>query len=127
MFIGPTLTDLGSSDIRAAAVNLYDGSGNLITTLSGTPPATATLSTVAASVTSVTVLAANANRKKAYIVNNSTSKLWLAFAATASKTAFTVTLAANAEFETDLQGYTGIITGLWNVATGNAQVTEVTP
>lgn len=114
----------------AAAVNIQDG-GNSITvdgTLATTFPSssTATLSNVSASASSVTLLASNANRKMATFFNDSTSTLSLKFGATASATSFTVNLIASAYYELPLPVYTGIIDGIWTVATGAVRVTELT-
>ena len=89
------------------------------------PSPAATLTTVPASATSVTVLAANVNRTGASIFNASSKTLFLAAAASATSTAFTVQIAANGYFEVPF-GYTGILSGLWAAANGNAMVTEYT-
>lgn len=94
-----------------------------VTTIQATP--TATLSNVAGSASSVTVLASNTARKGAIIVNDSTALLYLKFGTTASTTSYTVLLAASAYYEVPF-GYTGILTGIWVSATGNARVTEIT-
>lgn len=88
---------------------------------------TAVLANVAASATSVTVLAANANRLGAIIVNDSTASCYLKYGSTASTTSYTRLLPPGAEYE--LPGdviYTGIITGIWTSATGTARTTELT-
>ena len=102
-------------------------------TVTSTPTksATATLSNVAASVTSVTILASNANRLGATIYNDSSSLLYLKFGSTASSTSFTVPMLGNstagaAAYYEVPANYTGIITGIWVSATGNARVTELT-
>jgi hypothetical protein len=87
--------------------------------------ATAGTTQPAASITSVTVLGSNANRKGACIFNDSTSAAYICFGATASATVFTVKLAASAYYEVPF-GYTGLITGVWVTANGNARVTEIT-
>ena len=108
-----------------ADVALVDSSGNQITTLAGTPPSTATLTQVPAASTSTVILAANPLRKGVIITNNSSKTLTLAFAATASSTAFTFILAGNGVYNGPLSGYTGVISGIWNGTSGNAQVTEL--
>lgn len=114
----------------ASAVNIQDG-GNSIT-VDGTvstnqiTSGTSTLSNISASASSVTVLAANANRKMAMFFNDSTSTLSLKFGATASATSFTVQLIANAYYELPTPVYTGILDGIWTVATGTVRVTELT-
>lgn len=87
---------------------------------------TATLSNVSASASSVTVLAANTSRKRAVIHNDSTAKVRLKFGSTASASSFTYALNAYETYETPTSGlYTGIITGIWDSATGTARVTEM--
>jgi hypothetical protein len=86
---------------------------------------TATLANVAGSATSVTLLAANNNRKGAQIYNDSTAVLYVKFGSTASTTSFTVLMVASAYYEVPA-GYVGIITGVWASATGSARVTEET-
>lgn len=86
---------------------------------------TATLSNVASSATSVTILAANTARKGAQIYNDSTQILYVKFGTTASTSSFTVPLAAATYYELPA-GYTGRIDGIWASANGNARVTEET-
>ncbi len=88
---------------------------------------TPTLSSVASSATNVAILAANANRRGAIIVNDSTSILYLKFGATASTTSYSVKLNAGETYKIDAQLlYTGLIHGIWSSANGNAYVTELT-
>lgn len=86
---------------------------------------TATLANVAGSASSVTLIAANADRLGATIFNDSTSALYVKFGSTASATSFVVKMQANDYYEIP-NGYTGIITGIWDTATGNARTTELT-
>lgn len=86
--------------------------------------ATPTQSSVAASATNVTLLAANANRLGATIYNDSSVNLFLKLGATASSTSFTCKIAAAGYYEIPF-AYTGIIDGLWDSATGNARITEL--
>jgi len=87
--------------------------------------ATGTVTSVASSITNVTILASNASRKGARITNDGNKKLYLKCAATASTTSFTKLLLANEDWFVDA-GYTGIIDGIWDVANGSARVTEYT-
>lgn len=88
--------------------------------------ATASLSSVAASASNVTILAANASRKRIIIHNDSTAKLRLKFGATASSTSFTIALNAYETYESPINVvYTGVIDGIWDAATGAARVTEM--
>lgn len=88
-------------------------------------PTAGTQSSVAASASSVTILAANAARKGATIYNDSSVVLYLLLTTgTASATAFTIKLAADESFVLGNGDYTGIIKGIWASATGSARVTE---
>jgi hypothetical protein len=91
-----------------------------------TRSATGTASTVASSATSVTILAANANRLGASVFNDSTQVLYLLLgSATASATVYSVQLLPGAYYEVPAN-YTGQLTGIWAAANGNARVTELT-
>ncbi|MEH2250067.1 hypothetical protein [Nostoc sp.] len=85
---------------------------------------TATPTTVPASTTSETILAANSNRKGATIWNESTATLYLEFGAAAAANAFIVKLNPKGYYEVPFH-YTGVISGLWSAANGNALVREL--
>lgn len=104
---------------------LTDANGRLEVNTQITPAGTGTTSSVPANVANVTILAANANRLGATIVNDGNANLYLKMGATASLTDFTVKVPANGYYEVPFN-YTGIIDGIWNVANGNARVTEFT-
>lgn len=87
--------------------------------------ATATLTNVVGSATSVTLLPAANARTFAAVYNDSTAILYVKLGTTASATSFTVPLAASAYYEIP-GGYTGRVDGVWVSATGNARVTELT-
>lgn len=84
----------------------------------------ATVSSVAGSVTSVTLLASNKRRKGATVTNDSSSYLYLKFGSTASTTSYTVLMAPYAYYEVPFE-YNGEISGIWVSATGSARLTEV--
>lgn len=90
--------------------------------------ATATLSNVASSASSVTILASNASRKGAMVYNDSTQVLYLKMGATASSSSYTVLIPAAGYYELPAAQYlyTGILDGIWASANGNARVTELT-
>lgn len=88
-------------------------------------PPTSTTSNVASSITSVTLLAANAARRGAMIHNDSASVLYAKLGSAASATSFTVKLLAGDFYELPIVCYSGIITGIWVSADGAARVTEI--
>lgn len=87
-----------------------------------------TVSSVAVSTTSATVLAANGDRKYAIIHNASGGTLSLRFgsdAATTSAGGFTVNVSDGSAYE--VTGvYKGAITGILDAGSGNVSVTEIT-
>jgi hypothetical protein len=87
---------------------------------------TGTESNVASSATDITILASNASRVGATIYNDSTAVLYVLLSnATSTTSLFTVKVASGGYYEVPF-GYTGIVTGFWASATGNARVTEMT-
>jgi hypothetical protein len=104
----------------AQRVVMLDGDN---ATLKASTPST---TQVSASATSVTLLTASAARKGAIIFNNSAiANLYFIFGATASTSAFTYKLGPMQGYELPLPIYTGAISGIWDSANGNAQITEV--
>lgn len=84
------------------------------------------VTSVAASVASVNLLAANANRLGLVINNEGTSTLFVKMGAAASPTSYTARIPARGYWEMPFS-YTGVIDGIWSVANGNAVITELTP
>jgi hypothetical protein len=89
--------------------------------------ATSTTANVASSATVVTLQAANSSRVKLTIVHDDTaSTLYVKEGSTATLTDYTYKLSPSAYGDTTLiiDDYSGIVTGIWSVATGTARVTE---
>lgn len=136
----PTLQSGSTTAVtQATGTNLHtvvdSGTITAVTSITNTVPtkevksATNGTATVAASATVVTLIASNANRLGATIYNDSASILYLKLGATASLTDFTVVLQAltssvGGYYEVPF-GFTGIITGIWSSASGNARVGEL--
>ena len=122
----------GSDSNKVVRGVLTDTGGAVVVTSTGSLPTvnmpistTATLSNVASSASSVTLLASNTLRRGATIYNDSTQVCFVKFGTTASNTSFTVRLASQDYYEVPF-GYTGRIDGIWASANGNARVTEIT-
>lgn len=117
------------------ALKVYDGSGGGSTTVTSSTPvaaATATLANVAGSASSVTLIALNTARLGASVVNDSTAILYIKYGSAASATSYNYVLGGSVggvgvtwEMPTTPR-YTGIITGVWASATGNARTNELT-
>ena len=91
----------------------------------GVTTRTPTTTSVASSATSVTVLAANANRKGVSFSNISTAKLYLSFATPATTANCFIEVPAGAFLLLDQQLIVvSAIYGIWTSATGTVQVTE---
>lgn len=86
---------------------------------------TATLSNVSGAASSTTLIAANTARLGVQIFNDSTVNCYVKHGSSASSTSFTVKMLPYDYYELPF-GYTGIITGIWDSATGTARVTETT-
>ncbi|MEH2224387.1 hypothetical protein [Nostoc sp.] len=84
-----------------------------------------TPTTVASSISSATILAANSNRKGMTLWNDSTATLYLEFGATATTSAFVAKIYPSGYYELPFH-YTGVISGIWSAANGNALVRELT-
>jgi hypothetical protein len=124
--------DITSTTISAQLPATLGSKSNALALATVDPKsATPTGSTVAASASSVTVLAANSARIGCTIINDSTANAWVNFGATASSTAFVAEMLGSATFPhaslTCPADYTGQITMIWASATGNARVNERTP
>lgn len=105
----------------------WDGSASVTGTVSINPAINGVPTTVAASATSVTVLAANNNRKGAIIRNDSTANLYLRLSSgSAVLNQEAVKLLADDVLVLENGDYTQIISGIWSAATGNARVLELT-
>lgn len=88
--------------------------------------ATGTTSNVSASATAVTALSANSSRKKAVFHNDSTSVCYLKCGSSASSTSYTYRMTQQSTVELEMPVYTGIVTAIWDSATGALRVTEFT-
>lgn len=111
--------------LLSPSTNLADEPG------ASTPPTSTTsaLTSVAASVSGVALLAANSARKAAYIYNDSTAIMYLGLVAhgSVSATEYTVQVAAQGFYELPTSPiYQGEISAVWASANGNARLTELT-
>lgn len=84
-----------------------------------------TTSSVTGSTSTITLLAANPNRLGSTVYNDSTTNMYIKLGSGATTTNFTVKMGQGAYYETPF-GYTGILTGTFDVANGNARITEIT-
>lgn len=114
-----------ASDQAAIPVTLTSTTVTGTVTTKETRAATSSVTSVADTASSTTLLASNANRLGATIHNDSTVALYLKLGATASTTSFTVKMAADSYYEVPAN-YTGIIDGIWaSDASGSARITEL--
>lgn len=114
-------SDTGTYSLIALVKRLCQCVTTLITGLG-----TATLTNVAASATNVTLLAANASRKRLIIANDGAAILYIKFGSTASSTSWTVKLYPNETYESPpFWVYSGQIDGIWSSVLGTARITEM--
>jgi hypothetical protein len=96
--------------------------GNLKVSLKENSTSTQTTTTVASSVTSVTIVAANTTRRQVSVRNDSTKRLCLCLF-TPATTATPFCLEKDEVWTFDM--WTGAIYGIWDTgATGNAYITD---
>lgn len=93
-----------------------------VTTVTGSASA-ATITRVATTAVSVTLLAANVNRKKALIMTETGATNYVAFGSAATATNYTYMLGSTMVLE--VINWTGSITLARSTGTGNVQVTEL--
>jgi hypothetical protein len=107
--------------------NKYDTENPLPTdaTLVGQTASTNAVTSVSASTSNQTLLAANTSRIGATVYNDSSEILYLKLGVIASTTSFTVQMESKTYYETPY-GYTGQIDGLWANAVGAARIGELT-
>ncbi|MBO0884367.1 MAG: hypothetical protein J2P17_29365 [Mycobacterium sp.] len=89
-------------------------------------PSTATITSVAGSATTVSLLASNTGAKLRTAFNDSTATLYLKYGTTASTSSYTVQMPPNSYYEFPQPLYTGAVDGIWSAANGNVRLTEVT-
>lgn len=107
-------------------IKVINSAGEIKTVDHEVQASTAALTNVAASLTSVTLLASNTARLGATIANDTTSgTLYVKFGTAASTSSYTVKLVSGAYYELPFD-YVGRIDGIWSVADGAARVTELT-
>lgn len=93
--------------------------------MSSLGPQTAALASVNASATTVVLFAATANARGRVIQNDGSTPLFVAFAATATATAYTVQIAAGASYTFADSCYSGVVSGIWSGSpTGAARLTS---
>jgi hypothetical protein len=97
---------------------------NILGKISILGPSTAAVSKVASSIINITLKAANSSRLGLSIYNDSTKTLYVKYGAIAALDDFTVKIFSQGYLELPYPCYTGIVDGIWDVADGNAFVTE---
>ena len=123
--INPAAGDiiLNGDVVIGTEIEISNDSGNPIPTT--VPLRTPTTTSVASSGTSVTVLAANSNRRGLSVSNISTSKLYPSFSNPATTLNSFIEVPAGAFLLLDQQCIiSNAIYGIWTSANGTAQVTE---
>lgn len=123
---GAIPVDIGTSidvSIDNTSIEISNDTGNPVPV--SVPSRTATTTSVASSISSVTILAANVNRKGFSISNISTENLYLSFTSPATIANCFIEVPPGAFILLDQQLIvTSAIYGIWSSANGTAQVTE---
>ena len=123
MLVGPSIQN-ASETIAAAAVQIYDAAGNILTSLSGSAPGTSTTTNAAITSTDSQILALNAARKKFFLTNVGVNRAFIAFGTAATSTLYVLQLAAGATYESHMNDFTGAIHAI--CSTGKTTTINVT-
>lgn len=102
-----------------------DGSIN-VANVTNVVSTTATLTNKTSSTSSQVVLAINTSRKGFILYNDSTEICYIAFAATASSSSYSILLNSNMTYQNEAIIYNGIISCIWAAANGFLRITELT-
>jgi hypothetical protein len=100
-------------------------SGTWNVSVVGTMAGTGTLSSVKSSISTVTILSANTNRKGATVYNNSGTTVYLNLGTSAQTSVYTVAMNPNDYYEVPF-GYTGIVAGITASNAGLISTNELT-
>lgn len=126
MFPGSQTQQLANSN--PIDIVLVDATGAPVFGFDPSRPATGTLTQQTVVATSVVLLPANPARRFVTLYNGQNKLVYIAFAATASATAYTVQIPSGSEYEFDGSQYAGVVSAFGAAgATGKVLVTEVTP
>lgn len=123
---GITVDALDLTNSNPLAVAVVDTTGTQLGGFDPSRPASATLTNVTVTNTSVLIAAANPARRQLMVWNDGGNVVYVAFAATATTTAFTVRISPNQLWESTLNGYTGDVSAIRASGSGPVRVTEVT-
>jgi hypothetical protein len=117
---GPgTPVDLTQAQLADLLSGLISGGGG------GTPMSgTSVQTTVPAATTSTQLLPANAGRHGATIYNDSGANMLLKLGSSITASNYTLRMSSGSYFETPF-GWVGEIFAMWEIATGNARITEL--
>lgn len=85
----------------------------------------AIVTSVAASITAITLLPPFADRKGAILWNDSTATAFLKLGAGASTTSYTWKIASQSGYELSIPIYVGEISAVWDAANGSMRITEL--
>jgi hypothetical protein len=128
----PVTGALTNSELRASPVPVSGGLTDTqlraapVPVVASVPTRTPTTTSVTSTTTSALILAANANRRGLMISNQSTSKLYLSFNASAAPNNSFIQMDPSSFVLLDQQLiFTNAIYGIWTSANGTAQVTEL--
>lgn len=117
-------TTLGQK-VSASSLSVVISSDQSPIPVTASLSSTAVITSVTNSLTSQVALASNSARRGFIIFNDSLAVVFVAFAATASTTAFSVKLQQGAEYEPGID-YTGVISVIASAAIGACRITEFT-
>jgi hypothetical protein len=116
-----------SSALPAGTNNIGDVDVLTLPAVVAATYSTSAVTSVASAATSTSILASNANRRMAIMVNDVDKNCYVKLGATASTTSFSYKLTPGQTLELPMPVYTGAIDAIWEAGpTGSMRVTEIT-
>lgn len=116
-----------SSALPAGTNNIGDVDVATLPAVVAATYSTSAVTSVTSAATSTSILASNANRRMAIMVNDSDKNAYVKLGATASTTSFSYKLTPGQTLELPMPVYTGAIDAIWDAGpTGSMRVTEIT-
>ncbi len=122
----PTAFSLGPSGAVGFGVAVLDATGSPLAGFDASRPATSALTVFTYVTGSVVIAPANPTRRGITLFNASAKPVNVALAATASTGSFSFQIPTNGSWESELNGYTGVISAIWTASAPTGAALHVT-
>jgi len=122
---GANVNAAGELGVRVGSTSIVNSAGWVVNAIDSSFAATSS-KIIVSTIGTVVLAAANAVRRTFAAYNFSANPLFLKLGSGAKVSDFTLMMVSSGYYELPAPAYTGVITGVWGTADGNAQITEGT-